>query len=156
MENLHNNPNFEKNQNKIGKKSQTNINSEQKLPTKENQPISENNSIKNSPVPAPDLNIVNKHNINFPNIKEQSHSKVSAGSIVSNNSLSSRNPNKSDELHKDIKKQKINNILGGLKLKYNYRLSPSTDLKSFGELLPVLQGNHRHCVQPRTQPRSVR
>ena len=136
MENLHNNPNFEKNQSKIVKKSQTNINSDQKLPTKENQPISENNSIKNSPVPVPDSNIVNKHNINFPNIKEQSHSKVSAGSIVSNNSLSSRNPNKSDELHKDIKKQKINNILGGLKLKYNYRLSPSTDLKSFGELLP--------------------
>ena len=69
MENLHNNPNFEKNQSKIVKKSQTNINSDQKLPTKENQPISENNSIKNSPVPVPDSNIVNKHNINFPNIK---------------------------------------------------------------------------------------
>lgn len=67
------------------------------------------------------------------NNKTSRQNKVSA---KSKESVSFKSQNKSVDIKKDEKKEKINNILGGLKLKYNYQLSPYTDLKSFGDLTP--------------------
>ena len=72
-------------------------------------------------------------NINMINNKTPKQNKVSA---KSKESVSFKSQNKSIDIKRDEKKEKINNILGGLKLKYNYQLSPYTDLKSFGDLIP--------------------
>ena len=93
---------------------------------KENQYDLENNPLENSPFPE-NNNIFNKNGINIINDKTPRREKISA--------ISKQN-NKSENEQKDLKKQKINDILGGLKQKYNYQLSPYTDIKSFGDLTP--------------------
>ena len=95
----------------------------------------QSNETNNIPVEIPPLipNLDNKNDINIINNTNPRQNKVSA---KSKESISFRSQNKSVDIKKDEKKQKINNILGGLKLKYNYQLSPYTDLKSFGELTP--------------------
>ena len=95
--------------------------------------LSDKNSLKKDSPSISNSNLVNnsKDNI-YKNAQTKKLSKSSAKTKSSNHSISSKNPNNQI----DEKKQKINNILGELKLKYNYQLSPSTDLKSFGELIP--------------------
>lgn len=95
--------------------------------------LSDKNSLKKDSPSISNSNLVNnsKDNI-YKNVQTKKLSKSSAKTKSSNHSISSKNPNNQI----DEKKQKINNILGELKLKYNYQLSPSTDLKSFGELIP--------------------
>ena len=94
----------------------------------------EKNSLKNSSSSNQNINMFNKNDNNLKNVFRQRQNKISAKSKLSN--FSSNNPNKSNESKKDEKKQIINDILGELKLKYNYQLSPNTDLKSFGDLTP--------------------
>ena len=94
----------------------------------------EKNSLKNSSSSNQNINMFNKNDNNLKNVFRQRQNKISAKSKLSN--FSSNNLNKSNESKKDEKKQIINDILGELKLKYNYQLSPNTDLKSFGDLTP--------------------
>ena len=133
MEYLEDNPHFEintKNKLKTEKSNQI-INTQ--LSEKENKQLSENNLLKNSSTPISKSNHINSSKDSIPknnHLKKQNKSSVR--SISSNNSITYKKPNNQI----DEKKQKINNILGELKMKYNYQLSPSTDLKSFGELIP--------------------
>ena len=94
----------------------------------------EKSSLKNSSSSNQNINMFNKNDNNLKNVFRQRQNKISAKSKLSN--FSSNNLNKSNESKKDEKKQIINDILGELKLKYNYQLSPNTDLKSFGDLTP--------------------
>ena len=132
MEYLDENPDLEINLKNIEEKPQSNKNSNQKLPVQDNK-----FDFKKSPVEITPLNpnLVNNNDINIQNNKLQRNNKISA---KSKESVSSKNQNKSTDSQRDEKKQKINNIFGELKLKYNYQLSPYTDLKSFGELTPGL------------------
>ena len=68
------------------------------------------------------------------NNKIHSNGKISAKTKIRD--IASKRLNKSIDSPKNEKKQKINDILSGLKLKNNYQISPYTDLKSFGELTP--------------------
>ena len=133
MEYLEDNPNFEINTKDKLKTEKSNKILNNHLSEKENKVVSENNLIKNSSTSISNSNIANNSK---DSIVKNSHlhkkNKSSAKSISSNYCISSKNQNNQI----DEKKQKINNILGELKLKYNYQLSPSTDLKSFGELIP--------------------
>ena len=132
MEYLEENPNFEINTKKNMKSTNSDKNINKQISKKESKLLPDKNSAKNSSPSLSNSNIVNskdnilKHN----NIQKQN--KSSAKSKVSDISIFSKNSNNQI----DEKKQKINNILGELKLKYNYQLSPSTDIKSFGELIP--------------------
>ena len=132
MEYLEENPNFEINTKKNMKSTNSDKNINKQISKKESKLLPDKNSAKNSSPSLSNSNIVNskdnilKHN----NIQKQN--KRSAKSKVSDISIFSKNSNNQI----DEKKQKINNILGELKLKYNYQLSPSTDIKSFGELIP--------------------
>ena len=132
MEYLEENPNFEINTKKNMKSTNSDKNINKQISKKESKLLPDKNSAKNSSPPLSNSNIVNskdnilKHN----NMRKQN--KRSAKSKVSDISIFSKNSNNQI----DEKKQKINNILGELKLKYNYQLSPSTDIKSFGELIP--------------------
>ena len=132
MEYLEENPNFEINTKKNMKSTNSDKNINKQISNKESKLLPDKNSAKNSSPSISNSNIANskdnilKHN----NIQKQN--KRSAKSKVSDISIFSKNSNNQI----DEKKQKINNILGELKLKYNYQLSPSTDIKSFGELIP--------------------
>ena len=133
MEYLEDNPNFEINTKDKLKTEKSNKILNNHLSEKENKVLSENNLIKNSSTSLSNSNIVNNSKDSIvKNSHLQKKNKSSAKSISSNYSISSKNQNNQI----DEKKQKINNILGELKMKYNYQLSPSTDLKSFGELIP--------------------
>ena len=134
MESLKDNPNLEINlknnkQNDQSKKILSQKLSEHKIKLKQ-----EKNSLKNSSLSNPNLDMNNKKDNNFKDIIKQRQNKISVKSKFSN--ISSNNLNKSSESKKDEKKQIINDILSELKLKYNYQLSPYTDLKSFGDLTP--------------------
>ena len=133
MEYLEDNPNFEINTKDKLKTEKSNKILNNHLSEKENKVLSANNLIKNSSTSISNSNIANNSK---DSIVKNNHlhkkNKSSAKSISSNYSISSKNQNNQI----DEKKQKINNILGELKMKYNYQLSPSTDLKSFGELIP--------------------
>ena len=134
MESLKDNPNLEINlknnkQNDQSKKILSQKLSEHKIKLKQ-----EKNSLKNSSLSNPNLDMNNKKDNNFKDIIKQRQNKISVKSKLSN--ISSNNLNKSSESKKDEKKQIINDILSELKLKYNYQLSPYTDLKSFGDLTP--------------------
>ena len=96
-----------------------------------NQRYNEDNAQSNKILNQGLTEIENQFDSN--NNKSSRQNKVSA---KSKESVSFKSQNKSIDIKKDEKKEKINNILGGLKLKYNYQLSPYTDLKSFGDLTP--------------------
>lgn len=96
-----------------------------------NQRYNEDNAQSNKILNQGLTEIENQFDSN--NNKTSRQNKVSA---KSKESVSFKSQNKSVDIKKDEKKEKINNILGGLKLKYNYQLSPYTDLKSFGDLTP--------------------
>ena len=133
MEYLEDNPNFEINTKNKLKSEKSNRILNKQLSEKENKILSDNNSLKNSSPSISNSNLINNSKDSIPkNNHLHKQSKSSAKSKSSNYSISSKNPNNQI----DEKKQKINNILGELKLKYNYQLSPSTDIKSFGELIP--------------------
>lgn len=132
MEYLEENPNFEINTKKNMKSTNSDKNINKKISKKESKLLPDKNSAKNSSPSLSNSNIVNSKDNILKHNNMQKQNKRSAKSKVSDISIFSKNSNNQI----DEKKQKINNILGELKLKYNYQLSPSTDIKSFGELIP--------------------
>ena len=132
MEYLEENPNFEINTKKNMKSTNSDKNINKQISKKESKLLPDKNSAKNSSPSLSNSNIVNSKDNILKHNKIQKQNKRSAKSKVSDISIFSKNSNNQI----DEKKQKINNILGELKLKYNYQLSPSTDIKSFGELIP--------------------
>ena len=132
MEYLEENPNFEINTKKNMKSTNSDKNINKQISKKESKLLPDKNSAKNSSPSISNSNIVNSKDDILKHNNMQKQNKRSAKSKVSDISIFSKNSNNQI----DEKKQKINNILGELKLKYNYQLSPSTDIKSFGELIP--------------------
>ena len=132
MEYLEENPNFEINTKKNMKSTNSDKNINKQISKKESKLLPDKNSSKNSSPSLSNSNIVNSKDNILKHNNMQKQNKRSAKSKVSDISIFSKNSNNQI----DEKKQKINNILGELKLKYNYQLSPSTDIKSFGELIP--------------------
>ena len=132
MEYLEENPNFEINTKKNMKSTNSDKNINKQISKKESKLLPDKNSAKNSSPSLSNSNIVNSKDNILKHNNMQKQKKRSAKSKVSDISIFSKNSNNQI----DEKKQKINNILGELKLKYNYQLSPSTDIKSFGELIP--------------------
>ena len=132
MEYLEENPNFEINTKKNMKSTNSDKNINKQISKKESKLLPDKNSAKNSSPSLSNSNIVNSKDNILKHNNMQKQNKRSAKSKVSDISIFSKNSNNPI----DEKKQKINNILGELKLKYNYQLSPSTDIKSFGELIP--------------------
>ena len=132
MEYLEENPNFEINTKKNMKSTNSDKNINKQISKKESKLLPDKNSAKNSSPSISNSNIVNSKDNILKHNNMQKQNKRSAKSKVSDISIFSKNSNNQI----DEKKQKINNILGELKLKYNYQLSPSTDIKSFGELIP--------------------
>ncbi len=132
MEYLEENPNFEINTKKNMKSTNSDKNINKQISEKESKLLPDKNSAKNSSPSLSNSNIVNSKDNILRHNNMQKRNKRSAKSKVSDISIFSKNSNNQI----DEKKQKINNILGELKLKYNYQLSPSTDIKSFGELIP--------------------
>ena len=132
MEYLEENPNFEINTKKNMKSTNSDKNNNKQISKKESKLLPDKNSAKNSSPSLSNSNIVNSKDNILKHNNMQKQNKRSAKSKVSDISIFSKNSNNQI----DEKKQKINNILGELKLKYNYQLSPSTDIKSFGELIP--------------------
>ena len=132
MEYLEENPNFEINTKKNMKSTNSDKNIIKQISNKESKLLPDKNSAKNSSPSISNSNIVNSKDNILKHNNMQKQNKRSAKSKVSDISIFSKNSNNQI----DEKKQKINNILGELKLKYNYQLSPSTDIKSFGELIP--------------------
>lgn len=132
MEYLEENPNFEINTKKNMKSKNSDKNINKQISKKESKLLPDKNSAKNSSPSLSNSNIVNSKDNILKHNNMQKQNKRSAKSKVSDISIFSKNSNNQI----DEKKQKINNILGELKLKYNYQLSPSTDIKSFGELIP--------------------
>jgi len=132
MEYLEENPNFEINTKKNMKSTNSDKNINKQISKKESKLLPDKNSAKNSSPSILNSNIVNSKDNILKHNNMQKQNKRSAKSKVSDISIFSKNSNNQI----DEKKQKINNILGELKLKYNYQLSPSTDIKSFGELIP--------------------
>ena len=132
MEYLEKNPNFEINTKKNMKSTNSDKNINKQISKKESKLLPDKNSAKNSSPSLSNSNIVNSKDNILKHNNMQKQNKRSAKSKVSDISIFSKNSNNQI----DEKKQKINNILGELKLKYNYQLSPSTDIKSFGELIP--------------------
>ena len=132
MEYLEENPNFEINTKKNMKSTNSDKNINKQISKKESKLLPDKNSAKNSSPSLSNSNIVNSKDNILKHNNMQKQNKSSAKSKVSDISIFSKNSNNQI----DEKKQKINNILGELKLKYNYQLSPSTDIKSFGELIP--------------------
>lgn len=132
MEYLEENPNFEINTKKNMKSTNSDKNINKQISKKESKLLPDKNSAKNSSPSLSNSNIVNSKDDILKHNNMQKQNKRSAKSKVSDISIFSKNSNNQI----DEKKQKINNILGELKLKYNYQLSPSTDIKSFGELIP--------------------
>ena len=132
MEYLEENPNFEINTKKNMKSTNSDKNIKKQISKKESKLLPDKNSAKNSSPSLSNSNIVNSKDNILKHNNMQKQNKRSAKSKVSDISIFSKNSNNQI----DEKKQKINNILGELKLKYNYQLSPSTDIKSFGELIP--------------------
>ena len=132
MEYLEENPNFEINTKKNMKSTNSDKNINKQISKKESKLLPDKNSAKNSSPSLSNSNIVNSKDNILKHNNMQKQNKRSAKSKVSDISVFSKNSNNQI----DEKKQKINNILGELKLKYNYQLSPSTDIKSFGELIP--------------------
>ena len=134
MESIEDNPKLEIKMKDGGRNDKSKIILHQKLSEHEIKLNPEKSSIKNSSLSNQNSDNINKNNNNLQNIFKQRQNKISAKSKQSN--FSSNNLNKSGENKKDEQKQIINDILGELKLKYNYHLSPYTDLKSFGDLTP--------------------
>ena len=132
MEYLEENPNLEINTKKNMKSTNSDKNINKQISKKESKLLPDKNSAKNSSPSLSNSNIVNSKDNILKHNNMQKQNKSSAKSKVSDISIFSKNSNNQI----DEKKQKINNILGELKLKYNYQLSPSTDIKSFGELIP--------------------
>ena len=132
MEYLEENPNFEINTKKNMKSTNSDKTINKQISKKESKLLPDKNSAKNSSPSLSNSNIVNSKDNILKHNNMQKQNKRSAKSKVSDISIFSKNSNNQI----DEKKQKINNILGELKLKYNYQLSPSTDIKSFGELIP--------------------
>lgn len=132
MEYLEENPNFEINTKKNMKSTNSDKNINKQISKKKSKLLPDKNSAKNSSPSISNSNIVNSKDNILKHNNMQKQNKRSAKSKVSDISIFSKNSNNQI----DEKKQKINNILGELKLKYNYQLSPSTDIKSFGELIP--------------------
>ena len=132
MEYLEENPNFEINTKKNMKSTNSDKNINKQISKKKSKLLPDKNSAKNSSPSLSNSNIVNSKDNILKHNNMQKQNKSSAKSKVSDISIFSKNSNNQI----DEKKQKINNILGELKLKYNYQLSPSTDIKSFGELIP--------------------
>ena len=132
MEYLEENPNFEINTKKNMKSTNSDKNINKQISKKESKLLPDKNSAKNSSPSLSNSNIVNSKDNILKHNNMQKQNKRSAKSKVNDISIFSKNSNNQI----DEKKQKINNILGELKLKYNYQLSPSTDIKSFGELIP--------------------
>ena len=132
MEYLEEKPNFEINTKKNMKSTNSDKNINKQISKKESKLLPDKNSAKNSSPSLSNSNIVNSKDNILKHNNMQKQNKRSAKSKVSDVSIFSKNSNNQI----DEKKQKINNILGELKLKYNYQLSPSTDIKSFGELIP--------------------
>ena len=132
MEYLEENPNFEINTKKNMKSTNSDKNINKQISKKKSKLLPDKNSAKNSSPSISNSNIVNSKDNILKHNNMQKQNKSSAKSKVSDISIFSKNSNNQI----DEKKQKINNILGELKLKYNYQLSPSTDIKSFGELIP--------------------
>ena len=132
MEYLEENPNFEINTKKNMKSTNSDKNINKQISKKKSKLLPDKNSAKNSSPSLSNSNIVNSKDNILKHNNMQKQNKRSAKSKVSDISIFSKNSNNQI----DEKKQKINNILGELKLKYNYQLSPSTDIKSFGELIP--------------------
>ena len=132
MEYLEEKPNFEINTKKNMKSTNSDKNINKQISKKESKLLPDKNSAKNSSPSLSNSNIVNSKDNILKHNNMQKQNKRSAKSKVSDISIFSKNSNNQI----DEKKQKINNILGELKLKYNYQLSPSTDIKSFGELIP--------------------
>ena len=116
--------------------SDINMKNEDEIPNKNMLEKENQINFKNKPLENPSFtehdNIFNKNGNNIQDNKTPRQEKISA---KSKSNISSKF-SKSEIEQKDAKKQKINDILGGLKLKYNYQLSPYTDIKSFGDLTP--------------------
>ena len=130
MECLDKNSDIEINKKNSEENSQSDKISNKNLLLNVNHYSSDNNLEQNSSLHSQNSDIVNKIN------KVQRNDKISARSKLSNISSKDTNKSKSINAQIDEKRQKINDILGGLKLKYDYQLSPYTDLKSFGDLTP--------------------
>ena len=142
MEFLEDNPEFEINlQNyeenkKINKKSLKSI--------KYSELSSNKNSSKNSPIKEKNQNLLIDINIEKPNInliktpqqRESKETNTENSIIPSPTKSKSNNSSKILNLIKIKKTQKINKILGGIKSKNYYQLSPNTNLKLFGDLYP--------------------
>ena len=116
--------------------SDINMKNEDEIPNKNMLEKENQINLKNKPLENPSFsehdNIFNKNGNNIQDNKTPRQEKISE---KSKSNISSKF-SKSEIEQKDAKKQKINDILGGLKLKYNYQLSPYTDIKSFGDLTP--------------------
>lgn len=139
MEYFEDNPNFEinlKSYEEIGKTNKKSINSLRTSFAKSN-----NTSPKKSPKKEQNQDIL-MYNINMEkqdidvigNSKSNENKGVSTDNDVS---LSQSKSNKSEELLLKLQKiRKINILMGELKTKNNYQLSPNTNIKLFGELYP--------------------
>jgi len=135
MEFYEDNPNFEinlKSNEENGKASKKSINSLRTSGLKSN---------KTSPKKEQNQDIL-MYNINMEkqdiDVIGNSRNNENKGIETDNDvSLSQSKSNKSDELLLKLQKiRKINNIMGELRTKNNYHLSPNTNVKLFGELYP--------------------
>ena len=135
MEFFEDNPNFEinlKSNEENGRASKKSINSHRISGIKHN---------KTSPRKDQNQDIL-MYNINMDSqdidIVGNSRNNENKGNSTDNDvSLSQSKSNKSDELLLKLQKmRKINNLMGELKPKNNYQLSPNTNIKLFGDLLP--------------------
>ena len=135
MEFFEENPNFEinlKSNEENGKASKKSINSHRISGIKHN---------KTSPRKDQNQDIL-MYNINMDSqdidIVGNSRNNENKGNSTDNDvSLSQSKSNKSDELLLKLQKmRKINNLMGELKPKNNYQLSPNTNIKLFGDLFP--------------------
>jgi hypothetical protein len=135
MEFFEENPNFEinlKSNEENGKTNKKSINSLRTSGIKSN---------KTSPKKEQNQDIL-MYNINMDkeeiDIIGNSKNNENKGIATDNDvSLSQSKSNKSDELLLKLQKlRKINNLMGELRTKNDYQLSPNTNLKLFGELYP--------------------
>ena len=141
MEFLEDNPNFEINLQNDEENKKTNKKTLKSI--KYSGLTSSKNSSNNSPKKQKaenflinDFNIA-KQNINLIKTPQQRCSReIFSENSITHSPTKSNNSSKILNLIKIKKTQKINNILGGLKSKNSYHLSPNTNLKLFGDLYP--------------------
>jgi len=139
MEYFEENPNFEinlKSYEESGKTNKKSINSLRTSGVKSDKtsPKKSPKKDQNQDILMYDINM-EKQDVDIIGNSRNSENKA----IATDNdvSLSQSKSNKSEELLLKLKKiRKINNIMGELRTKNNYPLSPNTDLKLFGDLYP--------------------